>query len=297
MDLHQLRAFIEVARHGNLTRASQVLCLSQPAVSAKIKALEEEIGLKLFERSAQGMKPTPHGELLREEACRTLDAAHAFMSSARRVNRALTGNIRLGTIGEPIVPQFGEFLSNLLVAGPALTVSITQGISGAIIDGVLAGTLDAGFVIGRPVDAGLEVAQLAAVTFVIAAPAAWQDRIATDSWERLAELPWVGAPAKCSLNGIAAALFERNGVNPRRVAEADQHHVLRSLVVRGFGLSILRQDQAVAAQRAGEVCIWPHDAAHSELCFIARSDSALSPLNAVMRDVLAATWPGQAAAA
>jgi DNA-binding transcriptional LysR family regulator len=290
MDLHQLRAFIEVAKEGNLTRASQVLCLSQPAVSTKIKALEEEIGLKLFERSAQGMKLTGHGEILREEASRTLAAAHSFLSRARHVSRTLSGAIRVGTIGEPIALQLGEFLSNLLVAAPQVTVSITQGISGEIIERVLAGTLDAGFVIGRPQHAGLEVIALAPVTFVIAAPAAWKDRVASANWQQLAQLPWVGTPQKCSLNGIAAALFARNGVDPKRAAEADQDNLLRSMVVRGFGLSILRQDQALAAEKAGEVFIWPHDAAHSELCFIARSDSALSPVNEVMVDMLGATW-------
>ncbi|MDB5935341.1 MAG: transcriptional regulator, LysR family [Massilia sp.] len=290
MDLHQLRAFIEVAREGNLTRASQVLCLSQPAVSTKIKALEDEIGLKLFERSAHGMKLTHHGEILREEASRTLAAAHSFLSRAKGVNRTLPGAIRVGTIGEPIALQFGEFLSNLLVAAPDVTVSITQGISGEIIERVLAGTLDAGFVIGRPAEQQLEVIALAPVTFVIAAPAAWQDRVESSSWPQLAELPWIGTPRKCSLNGIAAALFARNGVEPKRAAEADQDNLLRSMVARGFGLSILRQDQALAAQKAGEVVIWPHDAAHSELCFIARSDSMLSPVNEIMVDMLGATW-------
>jgi DNA-binding transcriptional LysR family regulator len=267
-----------------------VLCLSQPAVSTKIKALEDEIGLKLFERSAQGMKLTRHGEILREEASRTLDAAHSFLSRARHVNRTLSGTIRVGTIGEPIALQFGEFLSNLLVAAPQVTVSITQGISGEIIDRVLAGTLDAGFVIGRPDHPELEVTALVPVTFVIAAPAAWKDRVASANWQQLGQLPWVGTPRKCSLNGIAAALFARNGVDPKRAAEADQDNLLRSMVVRGFGLSILRQDQALAAEQAGEVFIWPHDAVHSELCFIARSDSALSPVNEVMVDMLGATW-------
>jgi DNA-binding transcriptional LysR family regulator len=290
MDLHQLRAFIEVAKEGNLTRAAQVLCLSQPAVSAKIKLLEDEIGLKLFERSAHGMKLTHHGEILREEACRTLAAASSFMSRAKRVSRTLSGAIRLGTIGEPIALQFSEFLSNLLVAAPQVTVSITQGISGEIIERVLRGTLDAGFVIGRPAEAQLRVIELAPVTFVIAAPAAWKDKVAAASWEQLAQLPWVGTPPKCSLNAIAAELFARNGVNPRRTAEADQDNLLKSMVVRGFGLSILRQDQALAAERAGEVVIWPHDTAHSELCFIVRGDSAISAVSEVMTDALDATW-------
>jgi DNA-binding transcriptional LysR family regulator len=290
MDLHQLRAFIEVAKEGNLTRASQVLCLSQPAVSTKIKALEDEIGLRLFERSAQGMKLTHHGEILREEASRTLAAARSFLSRAKGVSRTLSGPIRVGTIGEPIALQFGEFLTNLLVAAPDVTVSITQGISGEIIDRVLAGTLDAGFVIGRPAEPQLAVIALAPVTFVVAAPAAWKEQVASAGWEQLAQLPWVGTPRKCSLNGIAAALFARNGVEPKRVAEADQDNLLKSMVARGFGLSILRQDQALAAEKAGEVVIWPHDSADSELCFIARSDSALSPVSELMVDMLGATW-------
>lgn len=295
MDLHQLRAFIEVAKEGNLTRASQVLCLSQPAVSTKIKALEDEIGLKLFERSAQGMKLTVHGEILREEASRTLAAAHSFMARAKGVSGTLSGPIRLGTIGEPIALQFGEFLSNLLVAAAGATVSITQGISGEIIERVLAGTLDAGFVIGRPAEPQLAVIALAPVTFVIAAPAAWQERVASADWPGLARLPWIGTPRKCSLNGISAELFARNGVSPDRVAEADQDNVLRSMVARGFGLSLLREDQALAAQQAGEVVIWPHDAARSELCFIARSDSMLSPANEIMVDMLGVTWRPAAA--
>ncbi len=52
MNLQQLRAFIEVAKEGNLTKASSLLCLSQPSISTKIKALEEQIGLKLLHQCA-----------------------------------------------------------------------------------------------------------------------------------------------------------------------------------------------------------------------------------------------------
>jgi DNA-binding transcriptional LysR family regulator len=55
MDLTQLRAFISVAHEGNLTRAAEKLHLTQPAVSLQIKALQESLGLQLFNRSASGM--------------------------------------------------------------------------------------------------------------------------------------------------------------------------------------------------------------------------------------------------
>jgi DNA-binding transcriptional LysR family regulator len=293
MDLNQLRAFVEVAREGNLTKASNLLFLSQPAISAKIKALEEEIGLKLFERTPQGMKLTHHGEILREEASRTLDAANSFIFRARSVGAELSGQIRIGTIGEPIALQFGEFLSGMLAAYPNVTVSISQGISGVIIDRVLSRELDAGFVIGAPTELGLHVVKLTLVKFLITGPIAWKEELNSSDWNRLAQFPWVGTPPKCSFNGIARALFDRNNINPKRVAEADQDNMLKSLVIRGFGLSILREDQALAAAAAGELFIWEHDFAESVLCFIQRDNNAHLPINKVMTDMLDNIWRTQ----
>lgn len=295
MDLQQLRAFVEVAKEGNLTRASNLLCLSQPAISTKIKALEEEIGLKLFERTPQGMKLTHHGGVLREEANRTLAAANSFIFRAKTVGTEISGQIRIGTIGEPIALQFGEFLSSMLVICPNVTVSISQGISRIIIDRVLSRELDSGFVIGFPTESGINAVKLAPVKFLIAGPIAWKDQLCSANWERLAQFPWVGTPPKCSFNAIAKALFARNNVNPKRVAEADQDHMLKSLVIRGFGLSILREDQALAAAQAGEVFIWPHDLAESVLCFIQRIDSAQYPVNQMIAGVLANIWRSELA--
>lgn len=82
MELYQLRTFVAVAREGQLTKAAESLFTSQPAVSAQIKALEDEFGLKLFERSAAGMTPTPAGEALWEEAERLLNASRDLSAKA-----------------------------------------------------------------------------------------------------------------------------------------------------------------------------------------------------------------------
>lgn len=290
MNLQQLRAFIEVAKEGNLTKASSLLCLSQPSISTKIKALEEEIGLKLFDRNAQGMKLTHHGEILLEEANRTLAAANSFICRAKTVSKIIPEQIRIGTIGEPIALQFGEFLSSILVTCPNVTVSITQGISGIIIDRVLSNELDAGFVIGLPIEPGIDIVKLKTVKFLVAGPIIWKDELESADWERLAQFPWVGTPPKCSFNVISKALFMRNNINPKWVAEADQDHMLKSLVTRGFGLSILREDQALVAAEAGEVFIWPHDFTESVLCFIQRIDNAQHPANQMITSVLRNIW-------
>ena len=68
MELYQLRTFLTVAELGNLTQAAVVLHLSQPAVTAQIKALEEELGLPLFERVDGGVTLTRAGSHLLDEA-------------------------------------------------------------------------------------------------------------------------------------------------------------------------------------------------------------------------------------
>ena len=68
MELNQLRAFVEIAKVGQLTRAAERLHLSQPALSGQLKALEEALGISLFERSSSGMTLTTGGRSLLVEA-------------------------------------------------------------------------------------------------------------------------------------------------------------------------------------------------------------------------------------
>jgi len=68
MELRVLRYFLEAARLGNVSRAADNLCVTQPTVSRQLKELEEELGEKLFERTNYAIRLTPAGELLRERA-------------------------------------------------------------------------------------------------------------------------------------------------------------------------------------------------------------------------------------
>lgn len=90
MDLHQLKTFVAVAREGSITRASGLLHLSQPAVSAHIKAMEDTLGLSLFERTPRGMSLTPDGQRLLAKAEQTLAAHQELMAEATRTKGELT---------------------------------------------------------------------------------------------------------------------------------------------------------------------------------------------------------------
>ena len=91
MELYQLRSFAAVAELGHLTRAAEKLHISQPALSAQIKALEDELDLTLFERTSTGMTLTAAGKRLLAEADKILAASQTFEAEARALKGGVSG--------------------------------------------------------------------------------------------------------------------------------------------------------------------------------------------------------------
>src|SRR5688572_20028381 len=89
MELHLLRSFREVARERSFTAAAKNLVLTQPAVSQQVKALEEELGERLFDRSGREVRLTPAGETLLEAAERVFATVD---DAVRRIREARTSD-------------------------------------------------------------------------------------------------------------------------------------------------------------------------------------------------------------
>ena len=83
MELYQVRAFVVVARLGHVTKAADALCVTQPAVTAQIKALESSLGVALFDRAAGRLTLTRAGDKLLAQAEALLAAAEGLRGEAR----------------------------------------------------------------------------------------------------------------------------------------------------------------------------------------------------------------------
>ena len=122
MELYQLQSFVVVASERNLTRSARRLNISQSALSTQIKLLEEELVVKLFQRSPKGMVLTENGRLLLTHAQETLAAAESMKQKAFILNGIVAGNITIGLNTDPQFLQVGRLNKQLSRHFPDLNV-------------------------------------------------------------------------------------------------------------------------------------------------------------------------------
>ena len=289
MELYQLRSFVAVAEAGHLTRASERLHVSQPAVSAQIKALEDELELALFERTSSGMVLTSAGHRLLADAEKVLAAAQVMRNEAKALKGEIAGKVRVGTTSDPAFIRVGEFLNTTVERYPLLQVELHQEVTGAAFAKVHDGELDASFYYGEIEHPSVEGMRLRESTYRVAAPAAWRERVVDADWSAIAAQPWVITPSISTHHKLVRALFDRQGKEPRELVEADQESVIANLVVSGVGLSLIREDLALKKVAADEMCLWRDVRLETNLWFIylhtRKDDPVILALLSVLRDI------------
>lgn len=291
MELYQLKTFEAVAEEGQLKRASERLHLSQPAVSAHIKALEETLGVRLFGRTSDGMELTGAGRSLLDLARKALTAVEDIKRAARAMKGEISGQLRIGTLSSPDFIRLGDVLSRTVEHYPHLELELSQEVSGEALEGVQAGRLDASFYLGGALPPGIAGISLTEMVYCIAGPASWKARLSRADWSGLAQLPWIVTPPDGAIRQIVAQLFVSHGVEPpARHVETDNTAVMSSLVASGVGVSLIREDLAREMERAGEVCIWGKADARTTLWFIHRAERAEDPLIGAVLKVLGEVW-------
>jgi DNA-binding transcriptional LysR family regulator len=254
MDIHQLKTFVAVARERTITRASEVLHLSQPAVSAHIKTIEDTLGLTLFSRTPKGMALTPDGERLLAKAEQTLVAHQALLDEASRTTGRLSGKLRIGASTGTSHEAVGKLLTELSARHPEVEVTLEHRTSSEILTAIRHGTLDAGFYneAGEP-DPELIVTKVGELAIDVVAPPGLVRDPSRVSWAALAALPWVYPSRSTCCGRSAERLFGERSFRPSRVISVDRVETTRALVAGGIGVGLLHADTSAVAIERGEV--------------------------------------------
>lgn len=290
MDILRIRSFVTVARLGHLTRASEVLHVTQPAVTAHIKTMEQELGIALFRRTPGRIELTEAGEVLLPKAEKVLAVFNALLSSAREIKGEVTGSLSIALVDDPEFLRLGPFLRGLRAAFPLLQLKTINCSSEELVERVAAGHCDAGFGVLDTVPPELGSVKLRQVNYVVVAPMAFASALGPAGWRDIAALPWVSPPSRSHVRLIQNAMFANQGVLPNIVVECDQLSAIEGMVRSGLGLALMREDAATLMAASNDFVIWPHTTMTSQLQFVFRASEESNASTIGMISVLKDCW-------
>jgi len=140
--LRQLEYAVAVADHRHFRRAAAACAVTQPALSTQIRELEDQLGVRLFERGRAGVLITPEGRRLTEQARGILTATRELVEVGRALARPLAGPLRLGVIPTVAPYLLPAVLPGLQSAYPDLTLLLREDQTARLVERLAAGELD-----------------------------------------------------------------------------------------------------------------------------------------------------------
>jgi DNA-binding transcriptional LysR family regulator len=289
MDLRQLEHAVAVAEERSFTRAAARLFISQPGLSASIRALERDVGTPLFERTTRQVLVTPAGRTLIESAYRILGE----LADARRALAAVAG-LSSGTLAVGVVQTFRAVdvpatLARFHRDHPGVEVTLREAPTADLLRDVQGGELDVAFVAldARPLPGTLAaVRTFAEPLCLVAAPSHRLAGRATVSLGALREEVFVDFQAGQGLQTVVEAVCSSAGLTRRIGFRVSQMDRVLSLVEQGLGVAIV---PAAIAEGSGlaRIDIAPR-APTRELALVSRAREPRNPAARALLDLVAA---------
>ncbi|WP_066095308.1 LysR family transcriptional regulator [Xanthomonas massiliensis] len=239
MELKQLKALVEVVRRGGFSAAAETLHTTQPNISKTVKQLEEQAGLPLLDRSRQGVRLTPAGEIIYRRALTLLAERDSLEAELDDLRGLRSGELNLGLplLGSDILfaPLFAAYRERY----PGVQLRLLELGSQALEDSLRAGDVE---LVGSllPVGDEFEWQPVRREPMVVVLPPG--HRLAGSSSLRLdslREAPFVMFERGFALNRRVIAACAKYGFAPREVARSSQIYFIAALVAAGMGVAVL----------------------------------------------------------
>jgi len=240
MHPRQLKSFLAVARHGNLTRAANEVNLAQSSLSDQIQALEAELGTQLLLRPRQGVFLTPSGEVLKAYAEEILALNDEADKAIRAATAARPQTLTIGTLETVAAERLVPFLTRFRGRHPDIVLAVKIGGSGELQHRLDDGSIDIAITFDRGskddrflscVLSREPLALIATANAAVTSPANIED---------LGRLPFIATETGCVYRRLFDAAFAEAGVEaPQVVAQADSIATIIRLVASGVGCGLV----------------------------------------------------------
>ncbi|MES3003994.1 MAG: LysR family transcriptional regulator [Pseudomonadota bacterium] len=234
-----LKYFLEVAKSGSIRRAAQGLFVASTAVNRQILHLEEELGVKLFDRLPNGIRLTPAGDRLLRHVKGTLHDYHLMRTELNALKGEPQGNVSVAALDSLLIELLPAAIEDFASEFPAVRYSVLGMISGEVPTRVENGEADIGICYLNKCPAGLEVAYRGSFpNGVIMAPSHPLARKETVTFDDCRAYPFLrlAGPSPLQFMEIASAGSFWSELEPAVLCNSTA--MVRRLVCNGIGISI-----------------------------------------------------------
>jgi LysR family transcriptional regulator, benzoate and cis,cis-muconate-responsive activator of ben and cat genes len=242
MEFRQLQYFLGVANELHFSKAAEKLFIAQPALSRQIQALEENLGVLLFERDKRNVKLTSAGEYLREEATQVLSQLENISNRTQLIHHGEEGELRIGHPGSAIYSVIPPLLSQLRSVFPQIKANLSEILEDDLFGFLKNYQIDVGFIREPFVDIHLNAKVLLKESFALVLPE--NHWITPENFTSLAQIknePFVLPPrhAGSTYYDLLVRMCEREGFSPNVVHESIHGATILRLVEYNLGISIM----------------------------------------------------------
>ncbi|MDB5878174.1 MAG: LysR family transcriptional regulator [Variovorax sp.] len=246
MTLTELKYIVAVARERHFGKAADACYVSQPTLSVAIKKLEDELEVKLFERSAGEVTVTPLGEQIVQQAQSVLDKAASIKEIAKRGKDPLDGPLNLGiiyTIGPYLLP---DLVRQNIARTPQMPLMLQENFTAKLLEMLRAGEVDCAIMAEPFPDTGLAIAPLYDEPFVavvpVSHPLAARESITSD--ELKSETMLLLGTGHCFRDHVLEvcpefARFSSNAEGIRKSFEGSSLETIKHMVASGMGVTLV----------------------------------------------------------
>lgn len=239
MNLRHLRYFVEIVDQGSMIKASETLYVAQPALSQHMRNLEQELGVKLFNRSVKGVAPTEAGFELLQRARSILAQIEEASRVVREGSPEPQGSVALG-----LPPSVSAMLCVPLIARmqrelPHVALRVVEGTSGYVLNWLQSGQIDLGVLYEIQRASGIVAQELFHERLYLISPAGSAARPDTIKFQNLGALDLILPGRHHGLRDMMDRLAREQGVALNVRVEIDALSQMKALVKHGVGNTIL----------------------------------------------------------
>lgn len=252
--LRQIECLLAIRETGGFSRAAERLGLSQPALSAHIRDLEQLLGLRLIDRTTRRVALTPAGVAFVARAATGLAELDRAAAEAQGRAGLSAGSLRLAApplLAAGLMPQV---MATFAADHPGLTLTLADLPTDDIISRLRDGRVDAGIGTFPPGLPDLDQRPIFRDALMLFAPAGHPLATLPETpWQAVADYPVVALGRESGLRLLAEMGFDRAGLTLRPAQEVAQIFTALALVAAGFGVAVLPGYARIAPQAAGLV--------------------------------------------